>query len=375
MQNIELKGWILIVVIGLSIVSICSIIDFFLKRQEVRAIHDKFLKIAYVLSNTSFKHWQINIAECGVIIFQTLHDKTAKIASILLYSFFYFLENKLEISNNNIKRIVIGILLLVLPLIYFLFKTWIIGTVSFPLILLSLAILYATFGWRDRHSLFDFWTATSIISTILSLIAIFTTILVLPKYILNTEWFHLNNNLINPSKPFLLPIINFPFDLATILTTIVLLQILIRKGKFITIIALLDIIFSACFSILLYTSLKIVENNWDFFNYSSYLIDSIEWFKKIAIYALSFIIKKPVTFNIKDLRDLHLLPILLTTFFPVFLYMTVFIFLSFSRIVFRISGRFFEVVGEREESVFKQFGILITTILVTIKAIYDYLSL
>ena len=34
----------------------------------------------------------------------------------------------------------------------------------------------------------------------------------------------------------------------------------------------------------------------------------------------------------------------------------------------------FEVVGEREESVFKQFGVLIATILAAVKAIYDFLS-
>jgi hypothetical protein len=39
-----------------------------------------------------------------------------------------------------------------------------------------------------------------------------------------------------------------------------------------------------------------------------------------------------------------------------------------------LSSRLFSVIGEREESVFQQFGFLIATILAAIKAIYDYLS-
>ena len=75
-----------------------------------------------------------------------------------------------------------------------------------------------------------------------------------------------------------------------------------------------------------------------------------------------------------SMRDIHLLPMLLTTFVPVALYMGVFIFLALCKPVMWSAGRLFSVIGERDESVFKQFTTLLALILGAVKAIYDYLS-
>ena len=45
------------------------------------------------------------------------------------------------------------------------------------------------------------------------------------------------------------------------------------------------------------------------------------------------------------------------------------------KLLVKFTSRLFSVMGEREESIFKQVGFILTTILGAIKAIYDYLTI
>jgi hypothetical protein len=102
-------------------------------------------------------------------------------------------------------------------------------------------------------------------------------------------------------------------------------------------------------------------------------MESLLWFREIGICLFDFWRSGHASPMFNNLSELHLLPMLLTTFVPVAIYMSVFIFLAFAKIVMSIIGRFFEVIGEREESVFKQFAILAVILMTAVKAVYDFL--
>ena len=107
-----------------------------------------------------------------------------------------------------------------------------------------------------------------------------------------------------------------------------------------------------------------------------YFAESLHWFKDIilGIYQ-AYRDNEPLREHFTDYRDIHLLPTLLTTFVPVALYMSVFVLISFCKPVLKLASRIFSVIGEKEQLVFKQFGFLIASILATVKAIYDVLTL
>ena len=186
----------------------------------------------------------------------------------------------------------------------------------------------------------------------------------------------------------LLTLINLPFDLITIMVAVFLLQYVKKTGKFFTSIAVANIIFSALMTLVLYSFILMIQENLYIINYintltfnklyeypeilpeilSQFIIQnifdlyytllfffkkSVYWFSDILAILWSFIQKKPIHIDIKTFPDVHLIPTLLTTFTPVILYMSVFVFLSFCKFVMLVSARFFEAIGERDESVFK----------------------
>ncbi len=171
----------------------------------------------------------------------------------------------------------------------------------------------------------------------------------------------------------LLPVINFPFDFATVVVTILLLQYVVSKRKYIGLVALADIVISGALTILLYCFLRIVENGWDIGNAHVHFIAVVRWFGDVGRIFLAWITNRQPSVNIADMRDIHLLPILLTTFVPVTIYMSIFLFLSFSKGVMMTTARLFRAVGSKKESVFKQFGFLIAVLATLIKMVYDYL--
>jgi len=140
-------------------------------------------------------------------------------------------------------------------------------------------------------------------------------------------------------------------------------------------VAILDINISAILSFLLYVVLRWIANGNGTHNLIDTFYMSIKWIHELGLCVVSVVTRKPCDFKLTNLPDIHLLPLLLTTFIPVTLYMSVFIILSFAKPILRFSERIFIAVGEKEDSVFKQFGVLLATIMAAVKAIYDYLTI
>ncbi|HUU15871.1 MAG TPA: hypothetical protein VMW72_01875 [Sedimentisphaerales bacterium] len=169
---------------------------------------------------------------------------------------------------------------------------------------------------------------------------------------------------------------NYLFDLVTILVSIALLRFVINRKHFIGLVAILDIAISAILTIILLSFLLLIENGWDISRFHVYLAESVDWFGELIIGIYQAIKdNEPVMQYLAWFKNFHLLPVLLTTFVPVVLYMSVFILISFSKPVLWLASRIFGVMGEKEELVFKQFGFLIAAIMAAVKAIYEVLTL
>jgi len=376
MQNYQHKGWLLIIALGLLFVAVGAIIDFFLKKHEVKKLHDIFLRWANALSDISLKHWQIKIANSGFTFLTSLHKNCI-----------VFIEKPMKIFSKT-GDVSIAVVLTLLYLfafigLYILLNSWVFAILSLPYTGL---ILLMGFGyWIDvifkKLFKFEFFTAelfftlfsVFFISSLLSLIANVISIGLIPASFTSSHWYSLSHGMIYPTHPILMSIVNFPFDLVTILVSLALLRYVVRSKKFIGFIAIIDIVISALLTIMLYTFLILIENNWTFSNLQIYIRESIKWFSQI----LSVLFNLKPTYlvtKLGTLKDIHLLPILLTTFVPVVIYMSIFVFLSFAKPIMWVSARFFSVVGEREDSVFKQFGFLLASLMAVAKAIYYFLS-
>jgi hypothetical protein len=206
--------------------------------------------------------------------------------------------------------------------------------------------------------------AIALVSTLLSLCATLLTLYGIPEHLLNTRWYVLDQGWLQPAYPLLL---------ATIAVTLRLLGYVRRRRSGFLAVAVLDTVLSLAFSVLLYAVLLAIEAGWDFLHFHRYVTAAVAWLADVGGCFGQFLLRRrPIGWA--GLRDVHLLPILLTTFVPVALYMGVFIFLAFCTAVMRLAARVFAVIGERDQSVFKQFATLLAVILAAVKAIYDWLS-
>ncbi|GAG16877.1 unnamed protein product, partial [marine sediment metagenome] len=146
-----------------------------------------------------------------------------------------------------------------------------------------------------------------LISAVFSIIATFVGLAMGAGHA-GSYWFERASDTLAPTHPILLTALNFPFDLATILISIKLLKWVVSKGKWIVLIAVIDIIISAALVILLHVTLKVIETG-SVTAIGHHLDESWSWFVQV------------VTFDASPGHpDWPLTPLLLTTFIPVAAY-------------------------------------------------------
>ena len=391
----------------------------------MRNLHAKFIIWSKALKYNSRSVWQLKIANIGINLIEKLYSIGLAIYKIGAFGF----QSK-QINNNRQRFIVNGFvtfsfysILISSPLMYIMFpEFWIFGTlilVSCIFIFCSIIIILfnmiksheirralredkregfdehgdITLGENDMYvvqlrPVIDIimiipeelikrivplnWII--LFSTFLSLFAIIITIFFIPEHLLNTFWYTSVNKKIIPTYPFLLTSLNMPFDILTIQITLLLLNYVKFKKKYFGVIALANILLSLVLSITLYALLIFIQEGKNVFLLPNYFLNSITFFSKLFTIFIEFLLKRPFSINIEGLQDIHLVPILLTTFVPVSIYMSSFIFLYLSKPVMIVASFIFDRIGKKEESVFKQLGTLVAVWMASIKAIYDYLS-
>ena len=173
----------------------------------------------------------------------------------------------------------------------------------------------------------------------------------------NSYWFSISEKGIQPNEPTLLASLNYPFDLFTIIISITLLKWVVTKGKWITIIATIDIAISAILSIILHTIFKVIEPSSK--PLVNCFLDSFHWFIDIVSFQAS-----------PRHSDWSLTPLLLTTFIPVAVYMSIFIFLGFIVKPFaRMAGYICGLLGEKEKTPFFELAVALSLFIILFKSL------
>lgn len=358
MEQSLYKDWLLTIALGLSCVFIGALFDFVLSKREVSRLHATFVRWAEVLRSTPLKSWQITIAKRGIAFLENLHDQTY------------------NVIRRYLALLVMGAIVM---LVFMLYGPWLVSSVFLPFIIIGiyrlltyLEVKFKVIKIKDRVT--QSLLVVPVLSVMLSLLALLAAIFWIPGDLLNSHWFQLVDGWIIPLFPIQLPILNLPFDVATALLTFFLLKWVVRKGRFIGVIAILDIASSAVLTFMLYAVLRLIEGAGTLEDLAVFVLELVEWFKLASLQLLRVLTGNLQAPGGKVVRDLHLMPILLTTFVPVTAYMGVFIALSFVKLVMQVAARIFGIVGEREESVFRQFGFLLASAIWALKAISDYLT-
>jgi hypothetical protein len=406
MPYVPSRDWLLVIAIGCTAVAIGALIDFFLKKEEVDRLHGKFLTFANFLCDTPIKQFQIKIAKAGLSLinnsilaskefFQDLYFAVEELVYQnlqLLAPIFKFFERfrsyELELkkrqkdSNLNVSlfysiAFISTITLLFILLTYFA-EGWGVKLRDIIVAILLAAIILQPFvfwtlkkrGIEKSAFLFEIIVPSLAVSLPYSGVALIIATNYLSKGSLNTFWFAIIDNNIVCTKSSLLTIVNYPFDFITIAITYLSLRYIADKQRFFLLFATVSLIASSLLSLGLLSVLKLIESGLNIVHFHLFFIESFELFKNLCYMILEFLIKKTYSIDLNKIPDIHLLPLLLSTFIPVVLYMSFFLFFSFCKPIMWISGRFFEVIGKRQESVFKQLGFLVGVWLAAIKAVY-----
>lgn len=174
-------------------------------------------------------------------------------------------------------------------------------------------------------------------------------------------WFAFHSGNLSPGRPISVSLLNFPFDFITILVSIKLLRFVKEKSKHIISIALIDIVISGVLVILLHTTLKTVEPG-GVTHLGRNFMDSWDWFVQVVTFKAS-----------SSHPDWPLTPTLFTTFIPVTLYMSAFIFLGiiikpFARAASYICGLLFE----KKQTPFLAFSLILSGLLTVAKALSEW---
>jgi hypothetical protein len=270
---------------------------------------------------------------------------------------------------------------LILPfgllLLYFVYGAWQFAVLAFPayIVLLSIGAGVCRKIFTDKYISYEldgYLTIGVMANCIVTYIALYLAINVIHISEINSYWFQHTSNAIVPNHPLLFYFINYPFDIVTIMVSIYLLKIVVKNGKYVCFVAMLNILICIILVILQMATFKFAEHTFDISRVYSSFIYSVHWFNSILNYVVNFIYGTKVEAKITDIQ---LLPIVMSTFIPVVIYMFAIIFLSVSKPIMQIANRLFEVLSEKDESIFKQLATLITAWMAAIKAIYDYISL
>ena len=360
-----------------GVLAICAVlvflgwfIDWLLRKKHKETILKKLSEFEQRLARLPVRRWQVAIASKVIsfwsslnwaagLLFRSEDWKSGPRASafatlfavIIVLSFIYIIEGfRIGVGLLSIS----GLIPLTLAACFLLASTILANAFGFP-------------ESRSLHRLSVFLACTItppfVVSTWFSLTTVFFRIF-LQYSGPSTYWVtHLAQSIsdVPINATFVLILFNFPFDFATILVSIKLLQFVKEKGRYIICIAMLDIIISAALVILLHTTLKTIEPG-GFSHLKLNFALSVDWFIQV------------VTFEASSTHpDWPLTPTLFTTFIPVTLYMSAFLFLGiiikpFARTASYICGLLFE----KKQTPFLAFSLILSGLLAVAKALSEW---
>lgn len=209
-------------------------------------------------------------------------------------------------------------------------------------------------------------TFLSIVFRLLFISSIFSSIALLVGSNLSditTEsyWFFADDDRDAVDKSALLTVLNFPFDIITILISIYLLKLIIEKETSVALVAPLDILVSLTLSILLHASITYfsISELPDIFVAIS---ESISWMYLVLS-----------DFSSLTADQKMLVPLILTTCIPVIMYMSTLLFIScVIKPLSIVSGYLCGLLGEKSNTPFFELATLISMFIGALKALEEW---
>ena len=254
---------------------------------------------------------------------------------------------------------------------FFLTDFWLVGPLAFPsLALLAVGLVSYVEEFVFRRSIVSgrlkgAVVATSMLSAALSLVALIVGVLCLSQFPADSHWYVNAASRVLPRSSLSLVALNFPFDFLTIAVTAAFLN-LVRKHKYgLLLFALGDAAVSAILTVCLRAVLLGFESGWDG-GIPGIAIASYTWFLDAGSAILTALVEG-TSMRLMAVHDVHLLPLLLTTFVPVLLYLIPFLALGLTKGILVVVARVFRVAGSKKKPVFSQFAVLISAVVALIK--------
>lgn len=408
------SDWLLIIAIGLVVVSVCATVDFLLHKKEISKINARLFQLSEQIAKIPLLRWQVKIAEFAV--FQLLRfgnygrkfENPEEIQKSINLGQEKLELEEIELEQSDIERsrklgaeaedeyrrqrtsreasrTRIGAFFTISTialLSLFMSNTWLVGMLGVPLLItfgffLPVVAHEMLFGFNATNvrlsSGFILISSSSLLSALVTMLASTVSVSFVPDKVLNSRWFISQSEELVPTDPFLLALVNYPFDFATLLVTIILLKFVITKKRFLGTVAIIDIVVSFILTTTLHTTLTLIKaENTE--NVLLSLQNSAYWLLE-CLHNLFFILLGIYDWNkLYGYQDVHLVPVIVSTFIPVVLYMCLFINISILKPGFWFTARIFSAISEKEQSIFTQVGVIISLVMGALKAIYDYLE-
>lgn len=178
-------------------------------------------------------------------------------------------------------------------------------------------------------------------------------------------WFAVRGASLVPSDPITLAVLNFPFDFLTILISRELLKWVISKGRWISVVAVIDILISGMLALTLHSLLKAIESGQITTSaLVGHLTNSWNWLASVMTLQAS-----------STHPDWPLTPLILTAFIPVSTYMSVLILLGISGILLRIAGYICGLLGEKQHTPFFELAVALSLLTTAAKGVTELMSL
>jgi len=371
---LSLKGFAALVCL---IILIGCLADMLVINEEWDKFKDKLFKLSCKLKEISSNDLIFLIAKKVMSILE--RTNTHKSSS----------ENE-EMSFYNIRIVWVVILLTSLMILYLIINDiyyFLPVAMVFPLITISifgflLILFWELFFdmWNEKvDSIWRIYTKSSIFSVAITFLAILISSALFNKFIYSEYWFNYNVthegaisvgergdiyenliinffNVINYGQikhQNIMELINYPFDFLSLLFTYYCLKRIVNRAFFYPVYPLLDVIFSLFLSSILYSVLNSISEGGLVY---SFFINDISNLNS-------------TDFNNSKYDLIYLLPIVLSTFLPISLLASLFVFLILYKYISLILSRVFHVLSEKQGSIFKEIAFTLSAIVGLVNAV------
>ncbi|MBR9920829.1 MAG: hypothetical protein GYB31_08315 [Bacteroidetes bacterium] len=367
----------LIQVVFWSVGVVFILFDFLLpakKRHILGSLISTLESVSRRLRDTPIKEWKIKVAFWWHSFFYKSSESTSSSMAFMTDSEYWTDRKKWNKKTKNFRtrvargdkaarkaffnKLLVSILFINIPLVclilFFVTGKWVFGVLSIPAVIITLIRplkAYFTLNSDISYSRIKENTVQyyyfSAFSSYVTLLAFLISIYWIPVDQLNSYWFELQQGKALPEKSMVLSIVNFIFDFFTILFSLYLMNFVIKKRKFFFPIALADILLSFGLAIAQYLLLMVItDGNFEHLNihFESFInfMESFFWTNPEQAHGV----------------DIHLVPIVFTSFAPVSIYMGIFIILSFSRVFLKGLNFFLQAMIEKEDKLIAKLGTL-----------------